>query len=126
MNTDAIWAGPNPLSLIMDAWQPDKMDALLVCVPRDQAVGHSGTGDFILSETGQMTRGPGAVFGGIQVIKTTALRSIADEKFSLNVVWNMMLAQKRLYGLTYPGRWCDVGHHGGIALAQDMLKAADV
>lgn len=126
MNTDAIWAGPNPLSLIMDAWQPDKMDALLVCVPRDQAVGHSGTGDFILSETGQMTRGPGAVFGGIQIIKTTALRSIADEKFSLNVVWNMMLAQKRLYGLTYPGRWCDVGHPGGIALAQDMLKAADV
>ena len=38
----------------------------------------------------------------------------------------MMLAQKRLYGLTYPGRWCDVGHPGGIALAQDMLKAADV
>ena len=34
LNTDAIWSGPNPLTLLRDAWDPDRMDALLMCVPR--------------------------------------------------------------------------------------------
>ncbi|CAG0911986.1 unnamed protein product, partial [Cyprideis torosa] len=33
MNTDAIWKGPNPLTLLRDAWNPDDMDALLICIP---------------------------------------------------------------------------------------------
>ena len=36
MNTDAIWSGPNPVKLALDAWQPDTMDALLVCIPVDK------------------------------------------------------------------------------------------
>ncbi|WP_372921728.1 NTP transferase domain-containing protein, partial [Roseovarius sp.] len=34
MNTDAVWSGPNPLDLLFDLWQPARMDALLLCVPR--------------------------------------------------------------------------------------------
>jgi len=126
MNTDAVWAGPNPVEIAMQAWRPDLMDALLVCVPTQAAIGHSGNGDFILSETGRIERGPGNIYGGIQIMKTNLLHSISDQKFSLNVVWNKMLATERLYGLSYPGQWCDVGHPGGIKLAEDMLEADNV
>lgn len=126
MNTDAVWAGPNPVEIAMQAWRPGLMDALLVCVPTLAAIGHSGVGDFTLSETGRIERGPGSVFGGIQIMKTDLLHSITDQKFSLNVVWNKMLATERLYGLSYPGQWCDVGHPGGIKLAEDMLEAHNV
>ena len=126
MNSDAIWAGPNPLSLLRKAWKPEQMDALLMTVPLGQTLGHGGQGDFTLDENGHLTRGPGNVYGGVQIIKTDLLSDIDADKFSLNLLWDMMLERQTLYGLPYPGRWCDVGHPGGIALAESLLADADV
>jgi len=126
MNTDAIWAGPNPLALALDAWEPDKMDALLVCVPGARAIGHSGAGDFTMSSDGRLSRGPGIIYGGVQIIKTDLLGTMSEKAFSLNVVWDQMLTQGRLFGICYPGRWCDVGHPEGIEMAERMLGTLDV
>jgi MurNAc alpha-1-phosphate uridylyltransferase len=123
LNSDAIWAGPNPVNLLQNAWQPSVMDALLMCVPLHRAVGHNGKGDFTLTETGALRRGPGVVYGGVQIIKTDLLGGIKETSFSLNVLWDMMLERDRMSGLIYPGRWCDVGHPGGIKQAEDMLDA---
>lgn len=121
MNTDAVWRGPNPLSLLAEQWQPEAMDALLLCVPPALAVGHGGKGDFLLSDTGRIARGPGLIYSGVQIIKPDLLHSIEDRAFSLNLLWDRMLTQGRLFGAEYPGQWCDVGHPGGIALAENML-----
>lgn len=126
LNTDAIWAGPNPLTLLAQKWDPANMDALLVCVPRDNAIGHNGKGDFMFDNTGQLTRGPGLVYGGAQIIKTDLLADIDQSAFSLNLLWDQMLAEGRLHGLYYPGKWCDVGHPEGIAMAESMLADSDV
>jgi len=126
MNSDAIWAGPNPLSLLRKAWKPEQMDAMLMTVPLGQTLGHGGQGDFILGENGNLTRGPGNVYGGVQIIKTDLLSAIDADKFSLNLLWDMMLERQTLFGLPYPGRWCDVGHPGGITLAESLLADADV
>ena len=126
MNTDAIWKGPNPLTLLRDAWNPDDMDALLICIPRNQAVGHSSTGDFIRDASGRLTRGPGEIYGGIQIIKTDLLETIPDRVFSLNKLWEIMLLRGRLFGLSYPGQWCDVGHPAGITMAETLLETPDV
>ena len=126
MNTDAIWTGPNPLSLLAAAWQAEKMDALLMCIPTDHAVGHSGEGDFTLAPDGKLGRGPGVIYSGVQIIKTDRLAQIKEDVFSLNLLWDDMLKDQRLFGLSYPGKWCDVGHPEGIALAEDMLANAHV
>ncbi|WP_306006470.1 nucleotidyltransferase family protein [Aquicoccus porphyridii] len=126
MNTDAVWRGPNPLSLLAGAWNPDEMDALLICVPRARAIGHAGEGDFLLDDTGRIARGPGHVYGGVQIIKTDLLHDIPDRVFSLNLLWDRMAGADRLFGLPYPGKWCDVGHPEGIALAERMLEDSDV
>ncbi|MFY9237708.1 MAG: nucleotidyltransferase family protein [Roseovarius sp.] len=119
LNTDAVWAGPNPLTLLAELWEP-QMDALLLCLPPSQAIGHAGAGDFTLSE-GQLSRGPGLVYSGAQLIRPEVLNDIPDRIFSMNVVWDILLKRGALHGCTYPGAWCDVGHPGGIALAEDML-----
>lgn len=126
MNTDAIWVGPNPLTMLLDAWNPNIMDALLIGIPTGRAVGHSGKGDFELGQDGHLTRGSGVIYGGVQIIKTDLLRTIPDHAFSLNLLWDKMLAQGRLYGLGYTGQWCDVGHPEGVTLAENMLRDADV
>ncbi|MDQ2090326.1 nucleotidyltransferase family protein [Marimonas arenosa] len=126
MNTDAIWRGPNPLELLRGAWNPDIMDALLMCVPQGNAFGHAGAGDFLLDKAGRLSRGPGHVYGGVQIIKTDALHEIGKSAFSLNLLWNLMHDAGRLFGLEYPGRWCDVGRPDGIALAERLLERGDV
>lgn len=126
INSDAVWSGPNPILMLAEAWQPDKMDALLICIPPEQAIGHQGSGDFTLANSGKITRGPGMIYGGVQIIKTDLLHHIPDTAFSLNLLWDQMLTQQRLYGVPYPGKWCDVGHPGGITLAEAMLADHDV
>ena len=123
MNTDAILTGPNPLRLLADAWDPARMDALLLCVPLPRAVGRTGGGDFALDNSGRISRDGDHVYTGLQILKTDGLADIPDRVFSLNLLWNRMAGAGRLFGLAYPGHWCDVGHPGGIALAEDMLRA---
>ncbi|MBS9717677.1 nucleotidyltransferase family protein [Pseudohalocynthiibacter aestuariivivens] len=120
-NSDAIWAGPNPLKLLAEAWNPEKMDALLLLVAPQNARGHTGAGDFVVNATGQLTRGPGHIYSGAQILCTERLSEIADDVFSLNVLWNKMMAENRIYGLLYPGQWCDVGRPEGIAEAENLL-----
>ncbi|WP_296765421.1 nucleotidyltransferase family protein [Sediminimonas sp.] len=126
MNTDAVWRGPNPLTLVAQAWDPARMDALLLCLPAAQATGHDGSGDFTLGGDGRLGRGGDMVFSGVQVIEPAVLADIRDSAFSLNRVWDIALQNGRLFGARYTGEWCDVGHPGGIALAESMLRGGDV
>lgn len=126
LNTDAIWHGPNPLTRLREAWDPGAMDALLLCLPPAQAVGHAGKGDFVMAADGRLARGEGLIYSGAQIIKAEALDDMPEGAFSLNRVWDRLLDAGRLHGCTYPGKWCDVGHPGGIALAEEMIGAADV
>ncbi len=125
MNSDAVWSGANPLTTLAAAWKPDIMDALLLLLPRENAVGHKGKGDFILGSDGRLTRGAGLVYSGAQIIKTDRLRDISSDAFSLNLLWDEMAQSKRLFGTVHNGGWCDVGHPGGIADAQALLKDAE-
>lgn len=124
MNTDAVWTGPNPLQTLMGVWRPAQMDALLLLVPRAQAVGHAGQGDFVIGDGGRLTRGRGLIYSGVQILRTEGLTDIPDTVFSLNLLWNRMLESGRIYGVAHPGGWCDVGHPGGIKLAETMLAEA--
>ncbi|CUH49955.1 nucleotidyltransferase family protein [Ruegeria atlantica] len=124
LNPDAIWSGPNPLTMLREAWNPDHMDALLMCVPVDQTVGHTGKGDFTADENGRIVRGDRLIYGGAQIMKSEGLKDIPEKAFSLNVLWDRLQRQDRLFALTYPGRWCDVGHPEGITLAEGLI--ADV
>lgn len=126
MNTDAVWRGPNPLTLLAEAWNPAQMDALLLCIPPDHASGHAGKGDFLINAQGRATRGPGLIYSGVQIIKPDGVLNIPQPSFSLNLLWNKMLQADRLFALPYPGKWCDVGRPDGIRLAEAMLDQPDV
>jgi MurNAc alpha-1-phosphate uridylyltransferase len=126
LNTDAIWRGPNPLALLRDAWDPERMDALMCVIPVDQTIGYAGVGDFARDALGRLERGAGLVYGGAQIMRTERLASISEPVFSLNRIWDAMQAEARLYGCIYPGKWCDVGYPGGIAKAEALLEGGNV
>lgn len=121
LNADAVWKGPNPLDALQAAWCPDEMGALLLLVPQARARGHKGEGDFVLAENGRLTRGPGLVYSGAQIIDPALTAAMPERVFSLNLVWNALMEQGRLHGIAYEGDWCDVGSPEGITRAEDML-----
>lgn len=126
LNTDAVWRGANPLKMLQARWDPIQMDALLLCIPPQQARGHYRTGDFLRAADGRLTRGCGLIYCGAQLLKTDGLHKIQERAFSLNLLWDQIAAQGRLYGCVYRGYWCDVGCPESINLAQDMLGWIDV
>lgn len=126
LNTDAIWTGGNVIAALRAAWRPGKMAALLALVPQERALGHKGAGDFTLLPDGRIARGKGYVYTGAQVIDPTGLHAITDEVFSLNLLWDKLLTEGRVFGLVHEGGWCDVGRPESIALAEGMLADAGV
>jgi len=121
-NTDAIWTGQNPLTTLAGAWDPDKMDALLLLVSPDHAHGYTRAGDFVQAGNGTLKRGPGMVYTGAQIIKTDGLANVTDTKFSMHELWDQMYDTGRIFGVTHEGGWCDVGTPAGIGIAEKMLE----
>lgn len=123
LNTDAVWTGPAALQTLADAWDPARMDGLLLLCPSERAVGHALKSGFAMDATGRLTRAPSLAYTGAQILKIAPVAEEPDRVFSLNRTWDAILPMGRLFGVIHPGHWCDVGHPGGIALAEDMLAA---
>lgn len=124
LNSDAMWCGPNPLSLLRDAWDPEKMDALLLLLPPESVHGRKGNviGDFSITPSGNLTRGGPLLYSGAQIIKTDRLIDISGDVFSLNLYWNLLMKTNRVFGVSYTGEWCDVGQPSSIPVAEAMLR----
>jgi N-acetyl-alpha-D-muramate 1-phosphate uridylyltransferase len=125
LNTDAVWTGQNPITQLLAAWDPVRMDALLLLLAADQALGHSGTGDFLLEKDGRLRRAKGAtapVYLGAQILKTDRVYAMSETVFGLNTVWDAMIAEGRAFGILHQGGWCDVGRPEGIPLAERLLN----
>ena len=129
LNPDAWFDGPNPVRLLLDAWQGGAGAQLLV-VPRDRALCHAGAGDFDMQAGGQLCRRTSAnaecVYTGAQIITPVELADIEEKAFSLNLLWDRMLARGEVTGVVYPGRWVDVGTPEGLAQAKRIAWGRDV
>jgi len=129
LNSDAIWRGANPLAALGAAWDPARMDALLLVQDAASVKGRDGRADFVMGADGQLQRAngaPGVVFLGAQVLQTKAVAEWPETAFSLNQPWERMMTEGRFYGLPYAGDWCDVGSPEGLAVAEALLGQDDV
>ncbi len=127
MNSDYVWSGTNPLRQLGEAWDPARMDGLMVMLPANRATGYRGPGDFCVAPNGRLElpgwKGqPAMVYAGAQIIRTDSLAGIREEVFSVSLLWSQMLARKRLFGVVYSGNWAEVGSPEAMELAEAMLE----
>ncbi len=126
LNPDAVWTGPNPLDTLAGAWR-DEMAALLLVAPPRHLHGRArgAPADFTMGPDGRLTRAEGAqdgvVYLGAQILRPVPVAARPETIFSLNRIWDELIAAGRLFGVTHPGGWCDVGTPEGIAAAADLL-----
>lgn len=123
LNSDAVWTGPNPLHTLAASWTTG-MDGRLLLVPANTARGRSAPGDFDMDAAGRITRGGPYVYTGAQIIDPAGLAAVPQAAFSLNLLWDALIAEGSLFGVLHPGGWCDVGTPEGIIEAEAMLAEA--
>lgn len=124
LNSDAVWTGPNPFETLRAAWDPGRMEALLLLVPLERARERRGGGDFARDAAGRIGWGGDLVYTGAQFLRTEGLAEIGDRVFSLRLFWDAAIARGTAFGVIHPGLWCDVGRPEGIAAAEAMLAEA--
>jgi MurNAc alpha-1-phosphate uridylyltransferase len=128
LNPDVIWTGPNPLVRLAEAWDPARMEVLVMLGPAAD-VRPGGPADFALDGQGRISRhavsgGAGYLYLGAQMLRPDRLAEIPETAFSLNRFWDDCIGRGTAFGLLHPGGWCDVGRPEGIALAEALLRAA--
>ncbi len=128
LNSDNIWLdGPrNVFSELSDAWDPERMDALLLVVPHARALNYRGKGDFHLDPMGLIRRRRSGriapfIFTGIQLVSHRLMRDAPDGPFSTNVLWQRAIEEGRLYGISHNGLWFEVGEPSAIKPTEAWL-----
>ena len=120
-NADILWLNSNTdaLQRLADLWDADQMDALLLLHSTVEAYGYRGRGDFIVDPLGKLARRPEReispyVYTGVEIIHPRAMKDTPDGPFSLNVVFDRLIEQERLYGIVHDGEWFDIGTPAGL------------
>ena len=130
MNSDSLWteSGPSNLGRMLETWNPDRTDALLLLAPRE-SLGYDGKGDFTRDDDdGRLQRRPPGgqapwVYAGVAILKAESFAATPDGAFSLNLIFDRALAAGRLHGLVLDGEWLHVGTPDAIAAAESRLAA---
>ncbi len=131
LNSDVICADVSPpiLHQMQAAWDDKTMDALLLVIPVDRAVGYSGKGDFALAEDGHTLlprdeNKPAYVFTGVQLLHKRFLNGAPEGAFSLSPLYKAALALPpcRLHAWVHSGAWYHVGDGEGVRLAEVQMK----
>jgi len=127
-NSDSVWQeGPHAnLDTLIEAWDPDRMDSLLLLAASARSLGYEGSGDFTMAADGRLSRRtPGSiapfVYAGVSIAHPRLFEGAREEVFSLNVLWNQAIARARLYGVRLDGLWMHVGTPEALAEAESAL-----
>ena len=98
-NIDSVWIDrSDALGHLAHAWDPERMDTLLLLAEREMSIGFEGAGDFFLEDDGGLTfRGeaPGAPYAymGVHITKPQIVDDGPDGPFSLSQIWRRMAAK---------------------------------
>jgi MurNAc alpha-1-phosphate uridylyltransferase len=130
-NIDSLWieGGTPALETLKRAWDPARMDLLLLLVPRGQGIGFEGPQGFFMDADGRLTHStsPDVVTPfanvGFGIMKPQALDDQARSgAFSIYPTWHRLQAEGRLFGAAMDAFWMHVGDPTALAAAEARLR----
>lgn len=129
-NVDSLWVeqGEPALETLITAWDPARMDDLLLLAPVERSLGFSDAGDFFRAEDGALTHRAAAktapfAHAGVHIIDPRLADRWPSGKFSIFPHWMTMQANGRLHGLPMAGLWMHVGDPAARDAAQAHLAS---
>lgn len=129
-NSDYVWTGgaETGLGRLARTWDPARMDACVIVVPKDRTLGFETPGDFFRGDDGALThRGAAAEAPyhcfGVQIIDPAAAYAEPDAEFSLLRLWLRFCERRRMFGVVPDGLWTQVGDPEALKVVGARLAA---
>jgi MurNAc alpha-1-phosphate uridylyltransferase len=115
VNAKIIWLNgrEDALHRLAKAWDPARMDSLLLLHPTVTAIGYDGPGDFMMDQEGRLQRRPEwevapFLYSGVNITHPRLFEASPDGAYSVNILWNRAIEQGRLFGIRHDGEWYHV------------------
>ncbi|NVN88437.1 MAG: nucleotidyltransferase family protein [Rhodopseudomonas sp.] len=131
LNADTMWIDGvrSNLARLADAFDPARMDILLLMAPTASSIGYHGSGDYAMAPDGSLRRRKENevvpfVYAGAAIISPAIFADAPRGEFSLTKMFDRASEQQRLFGLRLEGVWMHVGTPEAVHAAEDAYLAS--
>jgi len=128
VNSDTLWIdGVQPnLGRLADAFDPARMDILLLMAPTASSIGYGGRGDYAMLSDGALRKRREHqivpfVYAGAAIFSPSIFAGAPSGDFSLTKMFDTANEQERLFGLRLDGVWMHVGSPDAVHAAEDAF-----
>ncbi len=131
VNADTMWIDgvQSNLARLAAAFDPAKMDILLLMAPTASSIGYSGNGDYAMLPDGALRRRKEYqvvpfVYAGAAIMSPAIFADAPRGEFSLTKSFDRANEQERLFGLRLDGTWMHVGTPDAVHAAERAFLAS--
>jgi MurNAc alpha-1-phosphate uridylyltransferase len=125
LNADTLWIdGVRPnLTRLAEAFDPARMDILLLMAPTASSIGYGGSGDYAMLADGALRKRKENqvvpfVYAGVAIMSPALFSGASTGEFSLTKIFDRANEQERLFGLRLDGVWMHVGTPDAVQAAE--------
>ena len=128
VNADTMWIdGVRPnLARLAEAFDPARMDILLLMAPTTSSIGYGGRGDYSMLPDGALRKRRELqvvpfVYAGAAIMSPSLFAGAPAGEFSLTKIFDRANERERLFGLRLDGVWMHVGTPDAIQAAEEAF-----
>jgi N-acetyl-alpha-D-muramate 1-phosphate uridylyltransferase len=125
VNADTMWIdGVRPnLARLAEAFDPTRMDILLLMAPTASSIGYEGSGDYAMLSDGALRKRRELqvvpfVYAGAAIMSPSLFADAPKGEFSLTRMFDSANEKERLFGLRLDGVWMHVGTPDAVQAAE--------
>ena len=116
---------PN-LARLAEAFDPARMDILLLMAPTTSSIGYGGRGDYAMLPDGALRKRREHqvvpfVYAGAAIMSPSLFADAPAGEFSLTKMFDRANEQERLFGLRLDGVWMHVGTPDAVQAAEEAF-----
>jgi MurNAc alpha-1-phosphate uridylyltransferase len=133
VNSDTMWIEgvQSNLKRLAQAFDPERMDILLLMAPTASSIGYHGLGDYAMQTDGSLRKRKEHqvvpfVYAGAAIMSPAIFEGAPDGDFSLIRMFDKANEQERLFGLRLDGVWMHVGTPDAVTAAEAALLESAV
>lgn len=130
VNSDVLWLDgrEHALARLAAAFDPHRVDAVLLLQRTVTGVGYEGSGDYFLDPLGTPRRRREReiapyLFAGLQILHRRLFDGMDEKRFSLNRIYDRAEESGRLRAIVHDGEWYHVGTPEGLSATRARLSS---
>jgi len=128
VNADTLWIDGVRANLarLAEAFDPARMDVLLLMAPTASSIGYDGSGDYAMLPDGALRKRREHqlvpfVYAGAAILSPALFTAAPSGEFPLIKMFDAANAQERLFGLRLDGVWMHVGTPDAVQAAEEAF-----